>query len=244
MRPDVSVIIPMFNAGATVAEALESACAQRGPEIEVIVIDDGSTDHAATVVAQFAQRDSRVRLVSQSNQGLAGARNTGIAAARGEFLHFLDADDWLAPDGLSDLLTVARGSEAGAAYGDWRWSARSRANVRWTLALAAVAVAGASFEAAWGVGYRRTPLEARLGLPDTAPTAVDVSLAMERLIAIAAAAAPSDPSTLDLGAPWPVASWAPAAACVAAACPPGPPPMITNFKAMAGGYRSHAGPQR
>ena len=95
--------------------------------------------------------------------------------------------------------------------------ARRGPAARWALLLAAVAVAGASFEGAWAVGYRRTPLEARLGLPDGAPTLADLGAATDRLIAIATEAAPSDSASVDLGAPWPTASWTSAAACVAAA---------------------------
>lgn len=96
-------------------------------------------------------------------------------------------------------------------------AARRGGVARWALLLAAVAIAGASFETAWGVAYRRTPLEARLGLPDAAPTTADLAAATEHLIALATEAAPADPATVDLGAPWPAASWAAAAACVAEA---------------------------
>ncbi|MFN2323073.1 MAG: DUF3810 family protein [Trueperaceae bacterium] len=96
-------------------------------------------------------------------------------------------------------------------------AARRGAAARWALLLAVAAVAGASFEAAWAVGYRRTPLEARLGLPEGAPTQADLEAATERLIAIATEAAPVDPASVDRDASWPTPSWTSAAACVAAA---------------------------
>ncbi len=96
-------------------------------------------------------------------------------------------------------------------------AARRGAAGRWALLLAVAAVAGASFEASWAVGYRRTPLEARLALPAGAPTATDLAAATDRLIAIATEAAPADPASVDRGAPWPTPSWTSAAACVAAA---------------------------
>ncbi len=96
-------------------------------------------------------------------------------------------------------------------------AARRGAAARWALLLAAIAIAGATFEAAWGVAYRRTPLETRLELPAGAPTATDLAAATERLIAIATEAAPADPASVDRAAPWPAASWTSAAACVAAA---------------------------
>lgn len=96
-------------------------------------------------------------------------------------------------------------------------AARRGAAYRLALLLAAVAIAGATFDVAWGVGYRRTPLEARLGLPVGAPTAADLLAATDRLIAVATEAAPADPASIDRGAPWPATSWTAAAACVAAA---------------------------
>ena len=88
----VSVVIPAYNAAATIARTVDSILAQDPPIDEVVVVDDGSTDGAAEAVPQ----DARVRVVTQSNAGEAAARNRGIAEARGELILFLDADDvWL-----------------------------------------------------------------------------------------------------------------------------------------------------
>ena len=113
--PLVSVIIPMFESAATVARTITSLRAQSLRDWEAVVVDDGSTDNGAAVVRQAAEGDSRIRIVRQENRGLAGARNTGIAEARGKYLHFLDADDWLAPDGLLHLTTVVSKSGLPAA---------------------------------------------------------------------------------------------------------------------------------
>jgi glycosyltransferase involved in cell wall biosynthesis len=91
----VSVIIPAYNYAVFLAEAVESALRQSHTNIEVIIVDDGSTDNTAAVVQTLAQRDARVRYVYQENQGLSAARNTGIKNATGDFLVFLDADDVL-----------------------------------------------------------------------------------------------------------------------------------------------------
>jgi len=90
----VSIVIPLYNKAPYVKRALDSIGAQTFSDFEVIVVDDGSTDDGASVVAQYS--DPRVRLITQSNAGPGPARNAGIAEARGEFVAFLDADDeWL-----------------------------------------------------------------------------------------------------------------------------------------------------
>lgn len=116
-RPAVSVIVPMHQSEETVGETLHSLARQSFDDWEAIVVDDGSTDGGAGVIERIAQRERRVRMIRQENRGLAGARNTGIAAARGEFLLFLDADDWLPPRGLEWLHRAAAGSATGAAFG-------------------------------------------------------------------------------------------------------------------------------
>jgi len=86
----VSVVIPAYNSGHLVGEAIESAIRQSAPPAEVIVVDDGSTDDTPRRLESYADR---VRYVRQSNQGVAAARNRGVAEARGDFVAFLDADD-------------------------------------------------------------------------------------------------------------------------------------------------------
>ena len=95
--PGISVIIAVYNGGPTIRHAIESVLAQTYPAHELIVVDDGSTDDTAAVVAQFGDR---VRYLRQSNAGVSAARNAGAAAATGNWLAFLDADDWYYPDRL------------------------------------------------------------------------------------------------------------------------------------------------
>ncbi|MDP2978254.1 MAG: glycosyltransferase family A protein, partial [Thiobacillus sp.] len=94
MNPRFSVVIPAFNSAATLARAIESVRAQSWPAHEIIVVDDGSTDATAEIAAGF----DGVRLIRQKNSGVSVARNAGAAAASGDWLAFLDADDWYAPD--------------------------------------------------------------------------------------------------------------------------------------------------
>jgi glycosyltransferase involved in cell wall biosynthesis len=95
MNPRFSVIIPAYNSAATLARAIESVRAQTWPVHEIIVVDDGSSDDTANVAESFGDA---VKLIHQPNSGVAAARNAGARAATGDWLAFLDADDWYAPD--------------------------------------------------------------------------------------------------------------------------------------------------
>ncbi|MFS2177247.1 glycosyltransferase family 2 protein [Rhizobium pisi] len=92
-RPLVSVIIPAFNASTYIERTLRSAMRQTYAALEIIVVNDGSTDDTAKLVGQIATSDSRIRLLSTPNRGVAAARNTGIEASSGRYVAFLDADD-------------------------------------------------------------------------------------------------------------------------------------------------------
>lgn len=92
-RPVFSIIVPVYNTERTLPACLDTALAQSIRDIEVICVNDGSPDGSANVLAAYAARDGRVRVITQENTGLSAARNAGIAAARGEYLVFLDSDD-------------------------------------------------------------------------------------------------------------------------------------------------------
>lgn len=98
--PLVSVIIPAFNAAPYIARTLRSVCQQTYQNLEVLVVDDGSTDQTTTLVDEFLSVDQRVRLLQKSNSGVADARNLGIQHSRGEFIAPLDADDLWRPENL------------------------------------------------------------------------------------------------------------------------------------------------
>ena len=117
MAPLVSVIIPVFNGQAYLAETLACALGQTYPNIEIIVVDDGSTDGSAGIARSFGDR---VRLFAQSNAGAGAARNMGFARSRGEYIFFLDADDVIKPGLVDKLVRALETSGADAAYSDWQ----------------------------------------------------------------------------------------------------------------------------
>lgn len=96
-EPGISVAVPVYNVAAYLDHCVESALAQAYPKLEVLLVDDGSTDGSGALCDAWAARDARVRVVHQANRGLSEARNTLIERAAGELLMFLDGDDYLAP---------------------------------------------------------------------------------------------------------------------------------------------------
>lgn len=105
--PLVSVIIPAYNAEDYISQCLSSVLSQTLSDIEVIVVDDGSTDRTASIVEELTHRDGRIRLIRQENQCAGVARNKGMEVAEGKYLYFLDADDWIEPDSLEKLCSPA-----------------------------------------------------------------------------------------------------------------------------------------
>ncbi len=109
--PLVSVIIPAYNAEAFIAKTLASVLAQTYRRLEVLVVDDGSSDRTVGIVRQFSQQDSRIRLLQQSNAGVAAARNLAIEAAQGEFIAPVDADDIWYADNIAQQVQAMQRAE-------------------------------------------------------------------------------------------------------------------------------------
>lgn len=103
-QPVVSVIIPIYNAEKTLQRCVNSVLHQTLEAQEILLIDDGSTDGCGAIADAYAAADSRVRVIHKENGGLSSARNCGLDLARGEWISFLDADDWLEKDMLRSLL--------------------------------------------------------------------------------------------------------------------------------------------
>jgi glycosyltransferase involved in cell wall biosynthesis len=108
-EPLISVIIPARNAARTLTETLLSICAQSLADLEVIVVDDGSTDETADIVTGYAGNDPRIRLLQQPASGVCSAKNAGARATRGEYLTFLDSDDLWDPFKLEKQVDAISG---------------------------------------------------------------------------------------------------------------------------------------
>jgi cellulose synthase/poly-beta-1,6-N-acetylglucosamine synthase-like glycosyltransferase len=111
-----SVVIPCYNAERFLAETIESALAQTYDKVEIIVIDDGSTDNCVGIIRSYGDR---IRAEFGPNQGASAARNLGMALAHGEFIQYLDADDLLMPDAVERRTTALQKYGADVAYSDW-----------------------------------------------------------------------------------------------------------------------------
>ncbi|MFK4809714.1 glycosyltransferase family 2 protein [Devosia sp. ZW T5_3] len=105
-RPSISVVIPAYNAESTLPETVETVRTQTLPNIEIIVVDDGSIDGTRSLAQQLATRDQRIRVISTRNGGVAAARNVGIEAAQAAYIAPVDADDLWHPDKLSRQLAI------------------------------------------------------------------------------------------------------------------------------------------
>ncbi|KAB7788130.1 glycosyltransferase family 2 protein [Bifidobacterium cebidarum] len=105
--PLVTVIVPVYNVEQYVEQCLDSISSQTYRNLEIIVIDDGSTDESGRICDEFASRDSRATVIHEDNCGLSGARNNGIRLSHGEWISFIDSDDYLSPIYIETLISTA-----------------------------------------------------------------------------------------------------------------------------------------
>jgi glycosyltransferase involved in cell wall biosynthesis len=97
-KPIVSIIVPVFNIENYISKCLDSLLIQTLKEIEIILVDDGSTDLSGNICCEYASKDNRIRVIHKKNEGLSSARNDGLAIAKGEYIGFVDGDDWVKED--------------------------------------------------------------------------------------------------------------------------------------------------
>ena len=106
-NPLVSIIVPVYNVQNSVARCLESICAQTWKNIEIILINDGSKDESYAICEEFSKKDPRIVLVDKSNSGVSDTRNCGLFLAQGDYVQFVDSDDYIDPDFTEHLVTAA-----------------------------------------------------------------------------------------------------------------------------------------
>lgn len=111
--PRISVIVPVYKVEEYLTKCVESIRAQSYSNLEIILVDDGSPDGSGKLCDAFAQQDPRIRVIHKHNGGLSSARNAGIEAASGEYLAFVDSDDWIEPEMYETMLDAARKYDAG-----------------------------------------------------------------------------------------------------------------------------------
>jgi raffinose-raffinose alpha-galactotransferase len=105
-KPLISVIVPVYNVEKYVGRCLTSIINQSYTNLEIIVVNDGSTDNSLAVCEEYAAKDNRIKLISQENKGLSGARNTGLKHYTGEYVSFVDSDDWIHRNMIEYLYNV------------------------------------------------------------------------------------------------------------------------------------------
>lgn len=124
----VSIIIPAYNTAPYIHRAIGSSLRQTHKNIEILIIDDGSTDNTLRVAEYFAGTDSRIRVFTQKNAGVSAARNHGIDEARGEYIYFLDSDDWLEDDAIETLLDAQREHPDCLICANYHWNVKLEGN--------------------------------------------------------------------------------------------------------------------
>ena len=108
----ISVIVPVYNVESYLHRCVDSILGQTYADFELILVDDGSPDNCPKICDEYAEKDSRVRVIHQENGGVSVARNTGLDAVQGEYIAFVDSDDWVSSSYLSALLTAKERTEA------------------------------------------------------------------------------------------------------------------------------------
>ena len=113
--PLVSVIIPVYNVVPYLQQSIESVIKQTYTNLDIIIVDDGSTDGSGRTCDNYQKLDSRIIVIHQENRGLSGARNTGLDIAQGEYIAFLDPDDMMLPNMIEETVHNISRFDAGIA---------------------------------------------------------------------------------------------------------------------------------
>lgn len=121
-KAKVSIVIPVYNIEAYIAECIDSLVRQTYPNLEIILVDDGSLDKSGEICDRYAKQDKRIRVIHQENGGLSCAVNKGMEHATGDFLFFVDGDDWIIPSAVEYVLTLQETYQADLVIFDFAYS--------------------------------------------------------------------------------------------------------------------------
>lgn len=119
MTPVVSIIVPVYNAEQVLGRCIESVLKQDYKQFELILVNDGSKDNSGIICDKYASQDDRIRVIHKLNTGVSDTRNTAITVAKGEFLQFLDSDDWITPDATRLLVSTAKEQQCDMVISDF-----------------------------------------------------------------------------------------------------------------------------
>jgi glycosyltransferase involved in cell wall biosynthesis len=121
MNKKVSIIIPVYNVELYLEECLDSVVNQTFTDMEIILVDDGSADRSPEIIRSFAEKDKRIKVITQKNSGVSAARNTGLRAASGDYILFIDSDDTILPDSVERLYNTAYETGSDLLMGNALW---------------------------------------------------------------------------------------------------------------------------
>lgn len=130
IEPKVSIIVPAYNTEKYISKCLESLVNQTLKEIEIILIDDGSKDNTLNIAKSFMEKDSRIKIISQTNQKQGAARNQGMRVAKGEYIGFVDSDDWVDLDYFEKLYNSAKKYDTDIACAGYKRVKKCKSRVR------------------------------------------------------------------------------------------------------------------
>lgn len=119
---EISIIVPIYNVEKYLTQCINSVLRQSYQNLKIILVNDGSTDNSSKICDDYAQKDSRIVVIHKGNGGLSDARNAGIKIATGEYIYFIDSDDWLAPRAIETLLDFAIKNNCEIVQGSWYYA--------------------------------------------------------------------------------------------------------------------------
>lgn len=158
----ISVIIPIYNTAEFLPRCLDSVLGNTYWNIEVICVNDGSTDSSASVVEEFADKDTRIIALNQQNAGVSAARNTGLEIATGDYISFVDSDDWVHPQYFEILAGLAAEYNADCVFCDARAIDHREMLLEQTIAKELVTVVETDLNGAMEDHFRRTRIWGRI----------------------------------------------------------------------------------